>query len=211
MEIILFLPVLFFSVVLHEFAHGFAAYRLGDDTAYLSGRLTLNPIQHVDPVGTLGVPLLCYVTGFPLFGWAKPVPVNPLRLASPRRDMGKVALAGPLTNFTLALVFLFSMKLLSLFPQIFSEGTLRTLVTFLNYGLFINIMLTVFNLMPIPPLDGGRILTAVLPFKAALVYERIIGRYGMWIVVGLVLTGWVKYLLLPPTMLIVSLFSKFLM
>ncbi len=114
MEIILYIPILFFSIVLHEFAHGLVAYRMGDDTAYLSGRLTLNPIAHVDIIGTLAVPLFCYIFSMPLFGWAKPVPVNPLRLPSPKRDMGKVAAAGPAVNLWLGLALGIVMKILVL-------------------------------------------------------------------------------------------------
>lgn len=211
MEVIVFIPILFFSIVLHEFAHGLAAYRLGDDTAYLSGRLTLNPIHHVDPVGTLLVPALCYVTGLPLFGWAKPVPVNPMRLPSPRRDMGKVALAGPAVNLLLAGVFVLVMKILLLMQHSFSLETLRQAFTFLQYGMFINVFLAIFNLLPISPLDGGRIVTALLPVRAALRYDLFCTRFGMWVVLLLIVTGAVKYLIWPPTQLIVGLFGKILM
>ena len=98
MDIIVLLPVLFFSIILHEFAHGWLAYRMGDDTAYLSGRLTINPISHVDPIGTIAIPAICWLFGWPMFCWAKPVPVNAMRLPSPRKDMGKVAFAGPAVN-----------------------------------------------------------------------------------------------------------------
>lgn len=211
MEVIVFIPILFFSIVLHEFAHGLAAYRLGDDTAYLSGRLTLNPIHHVDPVGTLLVPALCYVTGLPLFGWAKPVPVNPMRLPSPRRDMGKVALAGPAVNLLLAGVFVLVMKILLLMQHSFSLETLRQAFTFLQYGMFINVFLAIFNLLPISPLDGGRIVTALLPVRAALRYDLFCARFGMWVILLLIVTGAVKYLIWPPTQLIVRLFGKILM
>lgn len=211
MEVIVFIPILFFSIVLHEFAHGLAAYRLGDDTAYLSGRLTLNPIHHVDPVGTLLVPALCYVTGLPLFGWAKPVPVNPMRLPSPRRDMGKVALAGPAVNLLLAGVFVLVMKIMLLMQHSFSLETLRQAFTFLQYGMFINVFLAIFNLLPISPLDGGRIVTALLPVRAALRYDLFCTRFGMWVVLLLIVTGAVKYLIWPPTQLIVGLFGKILM
>ena len=211
MEIIIFLPVLFFSIVLHEFAHGYAAYRLGDNTAYYSGRLTLNPIKHVDPVGTLAVPLFCYIMGFPLFGWARPVPVNPMKFPSPRRDMGKVALAGPLTNLALAIVCVLVMKVLLIFRQQIPYSTLETLFSLLQYGMTINVILAVFNLMPIAPLDGGRIVAALLPLKAAYIYDAFLARWGMWVVIGLVATGSVKYILFPPASFIVGLFSKFLM
>ena len=211
MEVIVFIPILFFSIVLHEFAHGLAAYRLGDDTAYLSGRLTLNPLHHVDPIGTLAVPAFCWLVGLPLFGWAKPVPINPLRMPSPRKDMGKVAFAGPASNLLLAVLCVLVMKIFILLQASFAPQTLQQLFVFLQYAMFINIFLAGFNLIPIPPLDGGRIVTALLPVRAALKYDGFFGRYGMYVVLFLILTGGVKYLLLPPTMLLVGIFSKFLM
>lgn len=211
MEVIVYIPILFFSIVLHEFAHGLAAYRLGDDTAYLSGRLTLNPLHHIDPIGTLAVPAFCWLVGLPLFGWAKPVPINPLRMPSPRRDMGKVAFAGPAVNLLLAVLCVLVMKIFLVMQTSFSLRTLEQLFNFLQYAMFINIFLAVFNLIPIPPLDGGRIVTALLPIRAALKYDAFFGRYGMYVVLVLILTGGVKYILLPPTMLLVGAFSKFLM
>jgi Zn-dependent protease len=208
MNIIALLPILFFSIVLHEFAHGFVAYRMGDDTAYLSNRLTFNPLKHVDPLGTIVVPLVCYVMGWPLFGWAKPVPVNPMRLPSPRRDMGKVAVAGPVTNLSLALLFAGMFKLVVVFQGLFSAQTVQALVYLLQYGILINVFLAIFNLIPIPPLDGGRIATAILPIKQAVWYDQVIGRFGMLIVFALILTGVVKYLLFPPAQLVLMGISK---
>ena len=200
MDIIVLLPILFFSIILHEFAHGWIAYRMGDDTAYLSGRLTLNPISHIDPVGTLAIPAICWLFGWPMFGWAKPVPVNAMRLASPRKDMGKVAFAGPAVNFFL--------KITLVLHSYFNPQTLSALGHIFQYGIFINVFLAVFNLIPIPPLDGGRVLTALLPVQKAVWYDHFIGRYGMWIVVGLILTGLVKYIIFPPTFLIIRAIGK---
>lgn len=207
MDLFIILPILFFSIVLHEFAHGYCAYRLGDDTAYVMGRLTLNPIKHVDLVGTLAVPALCYIMGVPLFGWAKPVPVNALRLNDPRKSMGKVALAGPSANLLLAVLCAFFIKLVLVTGLFSPQGAAQT-IKFLVYGLQINVLLAVFNLMPIPPLDGGHIVEALLPPAPALKYALFFGRWGMYVVLGLIITGLFRYILYPPMYLIVSLLGK---
>ena len=186
MEIIALLPVLFLSIILHEIAHGYAAYKMGDDTAYYSGRLTLNPLAHIDPVGSIAVPAVCWLFGWPLFGWAKPVPVNAARLPSPRKDMGKVAFAGPAVNLGLAILCAVLLKITLLLQAHLNQTTVMGLGTILQYGLLINVFLAIFNLIPIPPLDGGRVLTALLPVNAAFKYEHFVGRYGMWIVFGLI-------------------------
>ncbi len=207
MDILLVIPVLFLSVILHEVAHGWVAYRLGDDTAYYSGRLTLNPLAHVDPVGTVVVPAVCWLFGWPLFGWAKPVPVNTVRLPSPRKDMGKVAFAGPAVNLLLAVLCAALLK-----GTVLAQGVLGSYVGalsyLLSYGLFINVFLAIFNLLPIPPLDGGRVLSALLPVQKAVWYEHFVGRYGMWIVFALILTGVVKYLLFPPALWIIGALTQ---
>ena len=186
------------AVVLHEYAHGWVANYYGDDTARSQGRLTLNPLPHIDVFGTIIVPLLCLLApgGF-LFGWAKPVPVNPRRLRNPRKDMALVAVAGPAMNFALAIVsgILLSV-LLSIDPTLEANWPpqpdveprrdllgmfLLPLIAMSLFSIIINTLLFAFNLLPIPPLDGGRILTSLLPYRSALVLSRM-EPYGMFII-----------------------------
>lgn len=207
MDLFIIIPILFFSIVLHEFAHGYVAYRLGDDTAYLLGRLTLNPLKHIDIFGTILVPALCLMSGLPVFGWAKPVPVNARRLPSPIKDMSKVALAGPTINLLLAILCAFCMKLV-IATGIFSPQTTTKAVQCLVYGIQINVLLAVFNMMPLLPLDGGHILVALLPTKAAMRYSLFLGRFGMWIVIGLIVTGIFQRILYPLMYWVITLISK---
>jgi len=189
------LIILFFSIVVHECSHGWVANRLGDPTARLSGRLTLNPLPHIDIMGTILLPLLLIITRSPiLFGWAKPVPINPYNFVNPRRDMMKVALGGPGSNFILALVAagLFWLTNALVGYNISTQLWMNTLV-FMG---FINILLAVFNLVPIPPLDGSRIVSGLLPPRAAMTYERITPM-GFFIVFILLFTGVLWYLLGP--------------
>lgn len=168
-----------YSVILHEIAHGWVADRLGDPTARIMGRLTLNPIPHIDPVMSILLPLLLQFTGSPIiFGAAKPVPIDPFNLQNPRKDMGIIALAGPATNLSLAIIFALLAKIsLILFPSIY-------LIQLLAGVVMINIVLAIFNLIPIPPLDGGRILTAILPQKHAQKVASL-ERFGIFIVIFL--------------------------
>ena len=204
MEWILQIPVLFFSVIFHEFAHGYTAYRRGDDTAYLSGRLSFNPMPHIDPVGTILLPAACVFMGFPAIGWAKPVPVNPYRLHNPRSDMAMVALSGPLSNITLAVAAVIVFKLLSLG---FVRGDIViTLLRTLSFAVIINLALAFFNLIPVYPLDGSQIALGVLKGRWLEIYERHL-PYGVYIIMGLVVTGLFKYIVLPPLGLALLLLS----
>ena len=194
MEWILQLPVLFFSVIFHEFAHGFAAYRRGDDTAYLSGRLSFNPLPHIDPVGTLLLPAACALMHFRMIGWAKPVPVNPYRLRRPRADMAMVALSGPLSNIFLAIVAAIAFRILS-FGFIGADLQVTLLKT-LGFAVVINLLLAVFNMIPVFPLDDSQVALGFLKGRALEIYEKHI-PYGTYIIIGLVFSGLLQSLMRP--------------
>jgi len=181
------LPVMF-AIVLHEVAHGWMADKLGDSTARWMGRLTLNPLKHIDPFGTLLIPALLIISGAPfIFGYAKPVPVNFAKLNHPKSDMVWVALAGPLTN--LALAFL-SVGLLSVIIHL-PDSLLwfaQPLAAMLQASVIINVVLFVVNLIPLPPLDGGRVAVGLLPNSLAYQLEKI-EPYGFFILIGLLMLG----------------------
>ncbi|CAC9452410.1 FIG004556: membrane metalloprotease [uncultured Gammaproteobacteria bacterium] len=181
---------LIFAITVHEFAHGWVANQCGDATAKMLGRLTLNPIKHIDPIGTILVPAILYFTGSPfLFGWAKPVPINFNALKSPKKDMILVALAGPVSNFIMALlwllVILFALNLQS-----------QLLIDMAYFGIAINLILGVFNLLPLPPLDGSRVVSALLPNHLAYEYNKL-EQYGLFILVGLLFLGVFERVILP--------------
>ena len=176
---ILALPAIF-AITFHEAAHGFVAYRLGDDTAWRAGRVTFNPLRHIDPVGTILIPLVLFLTTGFLFGYAKPVPVNFSRLRHPRIDMVWVALAGPGTNIILAVVSALLIYLLPFVPAIGYAWARDSLITSIQF----NVLLAVFNMIPLPPLDGGRVAVGLLPDALAFPLVRV-ERYGLFIVVGL--------------------------
>tara|TARA_B100000315_G_scaffold225987_1_gene232607 strand:- start:277 stop:915 length:639 start_codon:yes stop_codon:yes gene_type:complete len=182
------LPV-FLAVVLHELAHGVAAYRLGDRTALQAGRLTLNPLAHVDPMGTIVVPLLLILFKSPfLFGWAKPVPINPSYLKDPKRDMIWIGLAGPATNLLIAVASALLLKFF-LVLRFLSEGVFAEFgVSILVNSAIINVVLAVFNALPIPPLDGGKILAGLLPSRQVEMLNQI-EPYGFLILMLLLMSG----------------------
>lgn len=176
-----FLAALAPSVILHEVAHGAVAYRLGDDTAKRAGRLTLNPIAHVDPFGTIILPLLMALSTFGVFGYAKPVPVNPRQLRNPRQHSLYVALAGPVTNIALAV------GAAVVFRALFGAGSAASVIpTFLVFLVFVNLTLAAFNLLPVPPLDGSALVERVLPHRWWPRYLRI-RQWSMGILLLLVL------------------------
>lgn len=181
------LPVLVVSVILHEIAHGWMAMKLGDNTAAASGRLTLNPLPHIDPVGSILVPLMSLAAaGHVFIAWAKPVPVNPANFACPRRDGILVSAVGPLANLAIALVCALVVAALGITGRALSESGIahqifRFCLTMVYGGMYINVVLAVFNLLPVPPLDGSHILAALLPVPAAAAYQRI-GFFGVLVI-----------------------------
>lgn len=189
------LPVLF-AITVHEAAHGYVARHYGDNTAWLLGRVTLNPVKHIDPLGTIAMPILLYLatSGAFVFGYAKPVPVQFGRLHNPKRDMVWVALAGPLANLVQALLWgivFYLLVALGVDEPFF--------VKMCQAGMLVNVVMFAFNLFPLPPLDGGRVLVGLLPYRAALLVSRI-EPWGFFIVMGLVLAGVVSALWLRPIM-----------
>lgn len=189
------IPVLF-AITVHEAAHGYAARHYGDNTAYMLGRITLNPLKHIDPLGTIAMPLLLYfaTSGAFLFGYAKPVPVNFGRLRHPKRDMIWVALAGPGANLVQAILWVVLGYLM-----VAAGVEERFFLEMARAGLMVNLVMFAFNLFPLPPLDGGRILVGLLPMRAAIGLSRV-EPYGFFIVLALVVSGIVGSLWLRPLM-----------
>lgn len=200
-EIIWSIPAVLIAITFHEYAHGFAAYYYGDPTAKLAGRLTLNPIAHLDPIGTIMLIMF-------RIGWAKPVPVNYGNLRNPRKDMIKVSLAGPISNILIAFLFSIIYRINNIFLQniIYSAlGNMPNLVLtlirgwiiFLQTGILINLVLAFFNLIPVPPLDGHHIAIGILPIKWAKIYSKINSTYGMLILLMLIWTGIIGKVIFP--------------
>tara|TARA_Y100000758_G_scaffold152351_1_gene108142 strand:- start:1675 stop:2310 length:636 start_codon:yes stop_codon:yes gene_type:complete len=194
---LIILAVLLFSLTVHEMAHALTADWYGDPTARRLGRISLNPAVHVDPVGTIMLPLLGLLAGGFVFGWAKPVPVNPANLKNHRRDFLVIAAAGPASNILMAIV---ASQLLGLVPGGLgaSEGVPGVLATFGFAMVQLNLLLAVFNMLPVPPLDGGNVLAGVLPEAIAASYDRLVRPYGFVILIVLMATGWLYRLIGPP-------------
>lgn len=188
--------LLLFSLSVHECAHAAAAYWLGDDTASLQGRLTLNPASHIDPIGTLVLPLVGMVTGAPVIGWAKPVPTNPSRFKWWGWGQILVAGAGPLSNLILAVFFLIGW---AIYRHLIlgATGSIQALEMLLFYGILLNILLAAFNLLPLTPLDGSWIASYGLPRRAAQWYDTYIAPYGFIILIALLVTGLLRFWLAP--------------
>jgi Zn-dependent protease len=218
--LVISLFVLLFAITIHEAAHGWAASKLGDDTARNLGRVTLNPIAHIDPFGTILLPLLLVFIKAPPFGWAKPVPVNPFNLRNPRRDNLWISAAGPMANILAAVLSLLAIILIKLaspgvsdFLRNFLMGRgglprgfhpLEGLVIILFYGVLVNTYLVVFNLIPVPPLDGSGVLMGLLSEGAAQKYDRL-RPYGFLIVIGLIYMGVLSFIIRPIEIIIYTL------
>ena len=194
-SVIVIIIVLLFSVIFHEVSHGWVAFKLGDPTAKNMGRLTLDPIPHIDPMMTILVPIFLYITMGFAFGGAKPVPVNPYNFKKPKRDMAIVAAAGPISNLILAFVaiilykiFLFVDLLEPMTNSRFYAGDISMLENFFQFAVIINVILMVFNLLPIPPLDGSKILMGFLSHENAMKFESY-SRYGFIVIIGIILLG----------------------
>lgn len=195
MAFILSLAVFFSAVVIHEFAHGLVAFWLGDKTAKYAGRLTLNPLAHIDPIGTIFLPLLLMISKSPVvFGWAKPVPINYWGLRNPKRDILWVGLAGPLSN--IAVAFLLSLVIKTLHPSLI-------LLYLAQQAIVVNLVLAVFNLMPIPPLDGSRVVISLLPVSLIDKYTSI-ERYGFIILFALLYFGFFERVIYPVVKIILN-------
>ena len=190
--------VLLFSLTVHESAHAWSAWRFGDPTAQRLGRISLNPVRHIDPIGTLLLPLVAFTTGAPIIGWAKPVPVNGHNLDNPRRDFLYIAAAGPASNLVLAGLASLVMRSVPVSPIELGLGPALPVWRIASVAFELNLLLAVFNMVPIPPLDGGNVLAGLLPSGLANLYDRLIRPWGFLLLYALLLTGVLGALITPP-------------
>jgi Zn-dependent protease len=200
-KIVVMAPPLIFAIVLHEVAHGWVANKLGDHTARDMGRLTLNPFPHIDLFGTIIIPLMCIIINSPIFGYAKPVPINPNNFRNPKRDMAISSLAGPGINIVMALSFTFLLRIVLIaverkLPSSLWNWFSSPISLMLGYGIIINVVLAVLNLIPVPPLDGSRVVYWLLPEKQAALYYRL-ERFGLLILLVLMASGFLGKIVFP--------------
>jgi Zn-dependent protease len=204
-QIFIAFTVLLFSLTVHEMAHAWTADVLGDPTARIQGRVSFNPIVHADPIGTIVFPLIAMVSGFPLLGWAKPVPVDVRRLRNQHRDFVVVAAAGPASNLVLAVVASSLLVLMPVTPVTLGEPNASApIAAMLSQAVRLNVLLAVFNMLPIPPLDGGNVVSGLLPRPMARQFD-LLRPYGFLVLYALMFTGNLDMLLWPPYNVVVSL------
>jgi Zn-dependent protease len=197
--------VLLFSLTVHECAHAWTADRLGDPTARLLGRVSLNPMVHADLIGTVLFPVVAMLANVPLIGWAKPVPVNVRRLRHHRRDYVLVAAAGPASNLALAVVVAVALRFVTVSPMTIGQPNVSApIAALLSRALQLNVLLAVFNMLPIPPLDGGNVIGGLLPPSIGSRYDALVRPYGFILLYALMLTSGFDYLIVPPAGLILS-------
>ena len=202
-EVFIIFLVLLFSLTVHEAAHALTADRLGDPTARLLGRVSLNPAVHIDPVGTIVFPLIAIITNLPVLGWAKPVPVNVTRLRGHwKRKYMLIAAAGPASNLVLAVIASILLHVIPVSGRL-AEAALGPLGAVLREAVYLNVLLAVFNMVPVPPLDGGNVLAGVLRGPVADMYDRL-RPYGFIILYGLMFTGILTMIILPPAQFLLS-------
>jgi Zn-dependent protease len=207
-QLVIAFIVLLFSLTVHETAHAWTADRLGDPTARMLGRVSLNPVVHADPIGTVLFPLLAMISGVPLIGWAKPVPVNMRHLSHPRRDYMLVAAAGPASNLILAVVAASILAVMPISPLVLDEPNISVpLANLFSMAIQLNLLLAVFNMLPIPPLDGGNVLSGLLPPPLAARFDQI-RPYGFLLIYAVILTPAYVYLVVIPYRFLRSLLPQ---